>query len=68
MIKIAIRRNLIYIMYLFIYYYLRRVEKTIIEHFYPFNDSLIFALLMHLGEFFGGLSVLIYQSAFFKKS
>ena len=68
MIKIAIRRNLIYIMYLFIYYYLRRVEKTIIEHFYPFNDSLIFTLLMHLGEFFGGLSVLIYQSAFFKKS
>ena len=64
MIKIAIRRNLIYIMYLFIYYYLRRVEKTIIEHFYPFNDSLIFALLMHLGEFFGGLSVLIYQTAF----
>ena len=68
MIKIAIRRNLIYIMYLFIYYYLRRVEKTIIEHFCPFNDSLIFTLLMHLGEFFGGLSVLIYQSAFFKKS
>ena len=68
MIKIAIRRNLIYIMYLFIYYYLRRVEKTIIEHFYPFNDSLIFTLLMHLGEFFGGLSVLIYQSAFYKKS
>ena len=64
MIKIAIRRNLIYIMYLFIYYYLRRIEKTIIEHFYPFNDSLIFTLLMHLGEFFGGLSVLIYQTAF----
>ena len=60
MIKIAIRRNQIYIIYLFIYYYLRRVEKTIIEHFYPFNDSLIFTLLMHLGEFFGGLSIYIF--------
>ena len=67
MIKIAIRRNLIYIMYLFIYYYLRRVEKTIIEHFYPFKDSLIFTLLMHLGEFFGGLSIYLYQRAFLKK-
>jgi hypothetical protein len=54
-------------MYLFIYYYLRRVEKTIIEYFYPFKDSLIFTLLMHLGEFFGGLSIYLYQRAFLKK-
>ena len=67
MIKISTRRNLIYLVYLIIFYHIRIIEKTIIEHFYPFNDSLIFTLLMHLGELLGGLITFIYQKTFINR-
>lgn len=67
MIKITLRKNLMYIVQLFLHYYLRRVDYTIIKILYPFNDSLIFTFIMHLGEFFGGLVSYIYQNAFLKK-
>ena len=67
MIKWVYRRNLIYIIQLFIHYYLRRIVMTVIRLLYKFNNSLIFTLLMHLGEFFGGLSTYIYQNTFLKE-
>ena len=66
MIKITLRRNLIYILQLFIYYYLRRIDMIIIRRLYKFDNSLIFTFLMHSGEFFGGLSTYIYQKTFLK--
>ena len=67
MIKFTFRKNLIYIIQLSIHYYLRRIDYIIIKRFFPFKDSLIFTLLMHLGEFFGGLGSYIYQNTFLKK-
>jgi hypothetical protein len=66
MIKISLRGNSIYIIQLFIYYYLRRIDSTIIKRIFNFQDSLIFTLLMHFGEFFGGLASYIYQNTFLK--
>ena len=63
-IHISIRRNLLNIIYLSIYYYLRKVVTIILNNVYNFNDSLIFAYLMFLGAFFGGLAVYIYQRFF----
>ena len=66
MIRIALRKNLIYILQVIIHYYLRRIVSTIIRKVYKFNDSLIFPLLMHLGELFGGLASYLYQNKFLK--
>lgn len=66
MIKISLRGNSIYIIQLFIYYYLRRIDSTLIKRIFNFQDSLIFTLLMHFGEFFGGLASYIYQNTFLK--
>ena len=68
MIKLTLRKNLIYIIQLSIYYYIRRIDYIIIKQLYPFKDSLIFAFLMHLGEFFGGLASYLYQNTFLKKA
>ena len=61
-IHISTRRNLIYVIHLMIYYYLRKIDSIILNTKFKFKDSLIFAILMFLGEFFGGLSIFIYQS------
>ena len=68
MIKLTLRKNLIYIIQLFIYYYLRRIVSTIIKQLYNLKDSLIFTLLMLSGELFGGLASYIYQNTFLKKT
>ena len=64
MIKFAFRRNLIYLFFLFIYYYLRKIISIVMNQVLKFNYSLIYTLLMVMGEFFGGLSIYIYQKNF----
>ena len=63
-IHISIRRNLLYLVNLIIFYYLRKVDLIIINSKYNFNDSLIFTLLMFFGEFFAGLAIQLYQTFF----
>ena len=64
MIKCTLRRNLIYLFFLFLYYYLRKIISIIMSQVLKFNISLIYTFLMVLGEFFGGLSIYIYQKKF----
>ena len=66
-IHITKRRNLLYVIYSMIYYFLRKVDLIIINKKYKYNDSLIFTLLMILGEFFGGFTVYIYLNHFSKQ-
>ena len=66
-IHISIRRNLLYLVNLIIFYYLRKVDLIIINTKFNFNDSLIFTLLMFFGEFFAGLAIQLYQTFFKKK-
>ena len=66
-IHISIRRNLLYLVNLIIFYYLRKVDLIIINTKFNFNDSLIFTLLMFFGEFFAGLAIQLYQTFFIKE-
>ena len=67
-IRITTRGNLFYVINLIIYYYIRKADLIIINNIFKFNDSLIFTLLMLLGELFAGLSIYIYQIILLKKS
>ena len=67
LIYISTRRNLVYVLYLIIFYYLRKAVLLIISTRYEFNDSLIFTFLMLLGEFCAGLSLYMYNRYLLKK-
>ena len=64
-IHITKRRNLLYVIYLMLSYFLRQVDLIIIKANYKFNDSLLLTFLMLFGEFVGGLPIFIYQRYFF---
>ena len=66
-VHITIRRNLLYVIYLMVYYFLRKVDLIIISEKFKFNESLIFTFLMLFGEFVAGFAIYIYQRYFFKK-
>ena len=66
-IKISTRRNLFYLSQVILYYYSRKVVLIIINNLFIFNNSLIFTILMLLGEFFAGISIHLYQKLFFEK-
>lgn len=67
LINVSIRRNLLYVVNLILFYYVRKIDLIIITTKYKFNDSLIFTFLMLLGEFLGGLCAHLYQNVFLKK-
>ena len=61
MIKISTRKNILYLLLLFDYYYLRKIDGIIISKVLNFHGSFIFTFLMAFGEFFGGLAIYMYQ-------
>jgi len=63
-IKFSFRKNLIYLFLLFIFLILRRILGIIISAIYGLDNSLIFCLLMFLGEFIGGLIIYYKQVSF----
>ena len=67
MIKISFRKNLIYLLFLIIPYFLRRTLLIIINKIFGLNNSLIFCMLMFIGEIAGGLLIFYYQRNFLKK-
>ena len=64
MIKLAIRPNLIYPLQLIIWNFIRKIVKLIINVILKFDISLIFTLLMFIGEFILGLIIYLYQKNF----
>ena len=68
MIKIIIRKNLIYLLFLFISYFSRRVLLIILDQVYGMNTTFLFCFLMVFGEIFGGALIYCYQSTFLKKT
>jgi len=66
-IKFAWRRNLIYPLQLLIWTFLRKVLTIILSKEFNFSKSVIFTLLMFLGEFFAGLILFLYQRSFLIK-
>ena len=61
MIKIRIRRNLIYLIILYITYNVRTVISIIIKRIFKLKAPYIFLFLMTLGQLTGGLAIYIYQ-------
>ena len=68
MIKLSYRRNLIYLLLLFISYLLRRIIGIIIGKLYDLGNSLIFVFIMFLAEFMGGLLIYVYQTSFLNRN
>ena len=55
------RRNLIYPIQLLIWTFLRKVDVILLDSLFGFSRSLLFTLIMFLGEFFAGLILYIHQ-------
>ena len=61
MIKVASRRNMRYLFFLFVFHNLRITERIIMKNVTHFSDTLTLMILMFLGELLGGLIIIIYQ-------
>ena len=68
MIKFTLRYNLIYILQLIIWNLLRKIEKTVVSSVLNFDKSIIFTLLMFLGELIMGFAIYSYQLNFLRKN
>ena len=60
-IKFAWRHNLIYPIQLLIWTFLRKIDTILLDNLFGFSISILFTLLMFLGELFGGLILYFYH-------
>ena len=70
MIKINLRKDLIYLIILYIFTFLRNVESIILvfgAHGYQFDLPYIFLFLKSLGTFIGDLALYLYHINSFRK-
>ncbi len=67
MIKISLRPNLIYPLYLIISTFLRQIVSIIISKVYNFKSSVIYTFLMFIGEIIGGVFFYLKEKRYFKK-
>ena len=68
MIKLALRRNLIFPLQMLIFATLRELLSYLSSQFLEFNNSSIFTLLMFSGEFLGGLIFHLLQKRFLSQN
>ena len=68
MIKLSLKKNLLYLLAFCIAYYTRKILVIIIEKVFNFHDPNIFLYLMTLGEILGGSAVYFYQLNHTKKN
>ena len=66
MIKITLRKNLLYLLVLYVTYILRTIISMIIKNVFNFSDPYIFLFVMALGIFIGGLTLYLYHIISFK--
>ena len=67
MIKIKLRRNLIYPIYLIFWAFSRKIVSILISKLFNFSGSVIYTFLMFLGELIGGFVTFMYQYNFIKQ-
>ena len=67
MIKLSLRPNLIYPLFLIIWAFLRKLIAILISILFEFYSSLLFTFLMFFGEIIGGLIFYLYQIGFCDK-
>ena len=66
-LKLAWRHNLIYPIQLLIWTLLRKIDTIILSRVFNISTSILFTLLMFLGEFLAGSILYKYQESFVKK-
>ena len=66
-IKLALRRNLIYPLQHIIWNLIRHIITMNINYIFKFGNSLLYSPLMFLGELFGGAIIFLYQNKYMKK-
>ena len=67
MIKISLKRNLLYLLALYISNVVRKVISIIIDEIFHLNAPFIFLYMMSMGEIIGGSAIYIYQILSWKK-
>ena len=67
LLKFSSRGNMKYLLLLFVWHYIRKIEGIIINKVLHFGDSLTFTILMFFGEFLGGLFILIIHKLFYSR-
>ena len=60
-IKFVLRRNLLHLLQLILWNFIRKIETTLMSKFLGFGSSILNTLLMFLGEFLFGLVLYVYQ-------
>ena len=68
MIKIKLRKNLIYLFIYYVSWYIRRINSIIFDSIFNIHPPFMFLYMMTLGEALGGLSLLLYQGESLKKN
>ena len=68
MLKVRLRKNLLYLLVYYISWYLRKTIIIIIQLLYNLTPNYILFYLMNLGQIIGGLSLYIYQHGFSKQT
>ena len=61
MIKIKLRRNLLYVLAVYIFSYLRKIIVLLMKNIHGFTVPYLFLFMMNLGQIIGGSTIYIYQ-------
>ena len=67
MIRIALKKDLFYLLMLYVVAFIRGIISMIIGSVFNFGGSYIFLFLMTLGVFTGGLTIYLYHFTSFRK-
>ena len=67
MIKIRLRKNLLYLFVYYLGWYIRKIINMIINYLFNYSLTYIFLYLMTLGEIIGGFSIFMYQKNSWKE-
>ena len=63
MIKIRLKRNLIYLLMLYVSFFIRKIVSFIIDNIYSLNAPYLYLYMMTLGEILGGTTIYLYHFA-----
>ena len=61
MIKLRLKRNLLYLLAFYIFLYARDLIKLAIKHIFDFSPSYLYLFMMTFGEIIGGATIYFYQ-------
>ena len=59
MIKIKLRRNLLYVLAVYIFSYLRKIIVLLMKNIHGFTVPYLFLYMMNLGQIIGGSTIYI---------